>query len=96
VRAGFDQHGAGGGQLPQEAGEMARQEFPEQGADRSAGKEITPPADRFTGVFIVAEGGRVEGQSHEAGEGNEPPAVCLLLNKRSQRVVALDGVLVGG
>jgi len=96
VGTGFDQHGPGGGQLPQVTGELARQQFPEHWANGDAGKEITLPADRFTSVFIKAEAGRVKGQFHEPGEGNEPPAVCLLLNECGQRVVALDGVLVGG
>jgi hypothetical protein len=80
--------------LAQPANELARQQFPKQRSNRHAGKEVASLADSLTSVFIETETGRVESQFHKPGEGNEPPAVCLLLNKAGQRVVALDGVLV--
>ena len=96
MSAGLDQNPLGAGQFPQPAGKVARQQFPKQRSDGHAGKEVALSADSFTAVFIEAETGRVERQFHEPGEGNESPAVCLLLNERGQRVVALGGVLVSG
>lgn len=96
VGSGFNHYRLGNGQIPHPAGKLARQQFPEQGSNRHAGKEVACSADSFPTVFIETEAGRVEGQFHEPGEGNESPAVCLLLNQRGQRVVALGGVLVSG